>query len=83
MCLILCWLSVSASDGADHGPAYGDVAFGEVDLALATPEQSQAFVSGGPCIVESQTSINALGIQAVTRQVIFPTTPPLTTTTAP
>jgi len=60
---------------------HGDVAFDEVDATLATPEQSQAFVTGGPCIVESQTSINALGIQVITRRVTFPTTPPLITTT--
>jgi hypothetical protein len=62
---------------------HGDVAFDEVDPALATPEQSQAFVKGGPCIVESQTSTDALGIQVITRRVTFPTTPPLTTTTDP
>jgi hypothetical protein len=62
---------------------HGDVAFDEVDPALATPEQSQAFVKGGPCIVETQLSTNTLGIQVITRRVTFPTTPPLTTITVP
>jgi hypothetical protein len=62
---------------------HGDVAFDEVDLALATPEQSQAFVKGGPCFVETQTSTDELGIQVISRRVTFPTTRPLTTTTDP
>lgn len=53
------------------------------DPALATLEQSQAFVKGSPCILENQLITNALGIQETTRRVTCPTTAPLTTTTDP